>query len=156
MKKMVILFMVMVVFSKYGSAVEYKNAVGLRIGWWIGITGRHFIKNNKALEGIVSFWNGGFDATALYEVYNAKNLNVKNLSWYYGGGIHLGYWNACSGFNAKCNTGTWVGIDGVLGLEYEFVDPPVSVGIDWQPGINFTGYTGFWANNIGLSVRYVF
>jgi hypothetical protein len=62
----------------------YKNALGVRLGSSVptvksGITYKHFLSNNNALEGILSFGDGTA-ICALYEIHKPINA-VENLQW---------------------------------------------------------------------------
>jgi hypothetical protein len=51
---------------------------------------------------------------------------------------------------------TVIGIDGILGIEYNFEEVPINIGVDWKPAFNLTGYSGFWGDGGALSIRYIF
>ena len=48
-----------------------------------------------------------------------------------------------------------VGVAGDFGAEYSF-DFPLTIGLDWRPGIMFTNDIGFHAGNWGLTARFRF
>ena len=48
-----------------------------------------------------------------------------------------------------------VGVAGDFGAEYSF-DFPLTIGLDWRPGIMFTNDIGFHASNWGLTARFRF
>lgn len=152
------------------SSVEYKTGVGVRLGGWeSGITLKHFIKSNAALEGIVStgWLYKGTRITALYEVQ--KSLGPTGLYWFWGLGAHIGFYNQnyWSGGNCKdgryeykgrwydCGTRTAIGIDGILGIEYFFTGIPFTIGVDLKPSIDFFGRGGHFGD-LALTLRYAF
>jgi hypothetical protein len=49
-----------------------------------------------------------------------------------------------------------IGIDGILGLEYNFVEVPINLSIDWKPSFNIVNNHDFWADGGALSIRYIF
>jgi hypothetical protein len=49
-----------------------------------------------------------------------------------------------------------VGIDGIIGMEYNIEEIPFNISLDWKPGFNILGHTGFWGDELALSVRYIF
>lgn len=130
---------------------DYQTAVGIKFGWWDGaaLDVKHFIKDDAALEGQLSIWHYGAIFTLLYE-YHGNVEGVSGLKWYVGGGGHIG------GYNDKHydgHSGAFIGIDGVLGLDYKFTGAPINLSLDIQPGISFPGGYNSWG---GLGVRYTF
>ena len=137
-------------------AQEYTTGVGLRTGAFNGVTVKHFIKDNTALEGILSTRWSGFNITGLYEVHNPLG-DVDRLYWYYGGGAHIGFWNGDhASWGDEGKTYTVLGADGILGAEYNFKEVPINLSLDWKPIINLVGYSGVWGDGFALSVRYIF
>jgi hypothetical protein len=136
-------------------AQNYNTAVGIKVGTSNGLTIKHFMRDNKAIEGIVaSRWNG-IHLTGLYEVH-APAFNTSGFNWYYGAGGHIGFWEGHRDhpwFEDNSNH-TVVGIDGVLGLEYTLLEAPFTFAIDWKPAFNIIGYSGLWVGDGGLAIRY--
>jgi len=128
---------------------EYTTALGVKVFDGAGITLKHFIKENRALEGIAYFWNRGTRITGLYEVHFDIS-GAPGLKWYIGPGAHLGF------YNTKYGDGTFAGIDGVLGLDYKINKAPLNLSIDWQPSFEFGTGRGFSGNWGGLGIRYTF
>jgi hypothetical protein len=155
MKRFVITLIMAMNIVVLVSAQEYKTALGLRGGFSSGLTIKHFMNHKAAFEGLLTTRWQGFVITGLYEIHN-KAFDVNHLTWFYGGGAHIGFYNG--------NYVTWgrdgaaytlVGLDGILGLEYTFQEVPINLGIDWKPALNLIGYSGLWSEG-GISVRYVF
>jgi len=126
----------------------YRNAVGIRLGPSApavksGITYKHFLNNNNALEGILSFGDG-FTVCGLYEIH--KPLATENLQWLIGFGAYAGVTNKI----------TNVGAAGVVGLDYQFGGIPLNLTLDWKPELNLIEKVGFEGSTVGLSVRYIF
>jgi hypothetical protein len=140
----------------FGNAQDYNTGIGLRGGFANGLTIKHFVSNKAAVEGIIASRWRGLELTGLYEIHN-QAFQTERLKWYIGFGGHVGFWN---GDNAKWgNAGTSytvIGLDGILGLEYSFVEVPFNISIDWKPALNFYGYSGFWADGGAISFRYIF
>lgn len=134
--------------QRNNSDFNYSTAIGVKF-YPTGVTLKHFIKGKNALEGIAYFWNRGTRITGLYEIHNDVT-SIGGLRWYVGPGAHVGF------YNKKYYGGsTYVGVDGVLGLDYKFKDIPFNVSIDWQPSLEFgdgAGFSGSWG---GLALRYV-
>ncbi|WP_114747669.1 hypothetical protein [Pleomorphovibrio marinus] len=150
-------------FWLLGSQVEaqtYSTGVGLRLGVSNGLTVKHFIDSDIALEGIVhTRWNGLL-VTGLYEVH--RNVReVRGLRWFYGGGAHIGAWNRRPNSpppwsDASYRGGTVIGIAGIIGLDYKFEDAPINLSLDYKPAFNITHGAGFWGDEVALSIRFTF
>ncbi|MCX6189639.1 MAG: hypothetical protein NTW54_08580 [Bacteroidetes bacterium] len=151
----ILIFCISLAFFVSAQAQTYNTALGLRLGLSNGLTIKHFISSKSALEVIAaSRWKGA-NLTALYEIN--KTLSGSSFSWYYGVGGHFGYWrgnNVSPWFHTGDNY-TVIGIDGIVGLEYNFSETPFNVSLDYKPGLNLIGYSGFWGDEVGLSLRYI-
>lgn len=159
--------------SVYAQESGYRTGIGLRLGLEAGLTVKHFIKEHRAIEGIISRgWGyGGIRITGLYEVHKPFP-QAKGLDWYFGFGAHMGFYSghyygyygyAGSGYYDK--NGDWhatgyqdfypaIGIDGILGLEYQFEEIPVTIGVDIKPSFDIIG----WGHHYGdgaFSIRYI-
>ena len=138
------------------NAQDYQTSIGLRAGLSSGITLKHFISTADAVEGILTTRWGGFNLTGLYERH-MRAFDTDHLYFYFGGGAHLGVWGGkANPWFSDNNTYTVIGLDGILGLEYVFDEIPFNISLDWKPGINLIGYTGFWGDEMALSFRYIF
>ena len=135
----------------------YNTALGVKL--WRnggGITLKHFVGNNNALEGIGYFWGHGTRITGLYEIHFDIG-GAPGLKWYIGPGAHVAFYD--QGYNdgyGNGNGGTYVGIDGVLGLDYKFNNAPINLSLDWQPSLEFGDNRGFYGGWGGLGIRYTF
>lgn len=156
MKKIVIASLLVLCMVSYGYAQDYRTGIGLRGGFANGLTIKHFLGNTTAFEGIVASRWKGLELTGLFEFHN-QAFQSDRLHWYIGFGGHVGFWD---GDNTRWGLDgtsyTVAGIDGILGLEYNFREIPFNIGVDWKPAYNFVGYTGFWADGGALSIRYIF
>jgi hypothetical protein len=140
-----------------GSAqAQYKNAIGLRLWYYPGITFKHHISEVGALEFILDSHYGAFTVTGLYEHH--IGLGPENLNLYFGGGAHLGYYryNPDNKNWGNYNGGAFLGLDGILGLEYTLESIPLNFSLDYKPAFNILGYKQFWGDGGALSVRYTF
>ncbi|MGB0136506.1 MAG: hypothetical protein ACPF83_04640 [Flavobacteriales bacterium] len=138
---------------------DYNRAIGFRGGFFSGITYKQFVDENMAIEGILHSRYAGWQITGLAEWHGAA-WDVPGLNWYYGAGGHVGIFTYSENspyFDAEA-TGTkvGVGVDGVLGIEYNIKTIPINVSLDWKPALNLVGYTGFAADGGAFSVRYTF
>ncbi|MFP4620383.1 MAG: hypothetical protein ACLFM7_03680 [Bacteroidales bacterium] len=154
MKKLLFITLLALVVSTVHSQ-DYKTAIGVRGTFISGITVKHFINEDAALEGIFSFGRWGMNVTGLYEKH-ARAFDVEGLNWYYGAGGHLGSWNDDYPLLKEGGEFVVIGVDGVIGLEYKVQEIPISFSVDYKPQLNFTGYPGFWGYGGALSIRYTF
>ncbi|AGA77777.1 hypothetical protein [Echinicola vietnamensis] len=145
------------VVSHRAEAQTYSTGVGLRAGVSNGLTVKHFISLDEAIEGILHTRWKGLVITGLYEKH--KDIReVRGLKWFYGGGAHLGTWGDRSDppFHDYDDSYTVFGIDGIIGLDYKFVDAPINLSLDYKPAFNITDDVGWWGDEIALSIRFTF
>jgi hypothetical protein len=158
MKKYLFLLLLPIIFMAAGNTAkaQYKNAIGLRLWYYPGITFKHHISDAGALEFILDTRWGGFIVTGLYEHHIP--LGPENLNLYFGGGAHIGFWDGRNGNKHWDNYGggAFLGLDAILGLEYTLTSAPINFSLDYKPSFNFAGYRGFWGDGGALSIRYTF
>lgn len=158
MKKTLTTLIIAFSFISISMAQDYNTGIGLRAGFSNGLTIKHFISEKAALEGLISSRWRGLELTLLYEVHN-RAFNTDRLNWYIGFGGHVGFWDGKYSGKYWGEPGreyTVIGLDGILGLEYNFVEVPINIGIDWKPAFNISGYSGFWGDGGAISIRYIF
>ena len=135
--------------SRSDNSSSYRTALGVKVWDGGGISLKHFFTVNDAGEFIGYFWTQGFRFTGLYEIHG--NISgASGLKWYVGPGLHIGV------YNTKYSGNSYVGIDGVLGLDYKFRGAPINMSLDWQPSFEFGAGRGFYGNWGGLGIRYTF
>jgi len=157
MKKLLLTLTLAVCFVAFANAQDYKTGIGLRGGLYNGLTVKHFIGDKSALEGILATRWRGFEITGLYEIHNQLTSNIDRLNWYFGFGGHIGFYNGDNTTWGDAGTNyTVIGIDGILGLEYNFAEIPLNISVDWKPAFNLVGYSRFWGDGGALSIRYIF
>jgi len=141
---------------------NYNTGLGVRLGYFNGITVKHFVSESNALEGIASFrWNG-FIITGLYE-WQKPIKGAPGLDYEIGFGAHLGafgdrrngWWDDDDFDGNPDDNFTLFGVDFIAGLEYTFAEVPFNLALDWKPAFNFGGYR-WWGDGIALSIRYTF
>jgi hypothetical protein len=162
MKKIILLAVIVTAAAVHVNAQSmgssYKTALGVKFYPGAGISVKHFVKSNAALEGIGYFWRDGMRITGLYEFHGDIN-GAPGLKWYVGPGAHIGFWNDRywrDRYGRRIG-GAVIGIDGVLGLDYKFKNAPINMSLDWQPSFEFGTYgDGFSGNWGGFAVRYTF
>jgi hypothetical protein len=156
MKKITIVLLMAFCSVSLSYTQDYNTGIGLRLGYSNGLTIKHFTGSKTALEGIFASRWRGFEFTGLYEIHN-QAFHTERLNWYFGFGGHVGFWNGdYAGWGNPGTSYTVVGIDGILGIEYNFNEVPLNIGIDWKPALNIIGYSGFWGDGGALSIRYIF
>jgi hypothetical protein len=156
MKKLMLVLLIALFWGLKSNAQDYNTGIGLRGGWGTGLTVKHFLNDKAAVEGILdSRWHG-LGITGLYELHT-QAFDVDRLNFYYGVGGHLGFWDGgyYRGYD-NSKTYTVIGIDGILGLEYNFKDIPFNLSIDWKPTFDLTGSSGFYGDGGAISIRYIF
>ncbi len=130
------------------SAQYYDTSIGLRAGTGFNASGKMFLSELTAVEGIVGLYSfGKFNAiglTALYQIHNPINNRDHQLSWYYGGG----------GTVITGNQATAIGINGNIGIEYVFQDLPINFSIDAIPTFFFGNDNGF-DPSFSAAIRYI-
>jgi len=128
---------------------SYRTALGVKVWDGAGISFKHFVSGNNAIELIGYFWSQGARITGLYEIHGPIS-GASGLQWYIGPGVHIGF------YNTKYGDGAFAGIDGVLGLDYKFNGAPINISLDWQPSFEFGAGRGFYGSWGGLGIRYTF
>ena len=152
-------FVVLMLVATLSQAQDYNKAIGLRFGYPNAISGKMFINDNAALEGILGFRSFSstsyISITALYQIHKPIG-SVDGLSWFYGGGANLYLYSFKSSFSGDKSSNLAIGIAGSLGLDYKFDGIPVNLSLDWLPIFSLTGYdNGFVGDSFALTARYV-
>ncbi len=156
MKKIITACFIICSVLSFSYAQDYRTGIGLRAGFSNGLTIKHFTGAKTAVEGILSTRWRGFELTGLYEIHN-RAFNTPRLNWYFGFGGHIGFWNGDYAYWGDHGSSyTVIGIDGILGMEYNFNEIPINIGLDWKPAFNVIGYSGYWGDSGALSIRYIF
>lgn len=136
---------------------SYKAAIGLKFIYGVSLTGKFFISEKSALEGILRYNSAGglgsnIAFSGLYE-YHEPIKGVDGLRWYIGGGGHVNYF---SYKDSNEDAITTFGVAGIVGLEYKFGKLPLAISADWQPGYIISNNMGFSAENGGIGLKYTF
>lgn len=161
MKKIFFAAMFLLSMAVAGNAQNYKSAIGARLGYPLSASFKTFINERGAIEAFAGFrgWTGyrWFNVGATYQHHSSLADVTEGLSWFVGGGASAYFWSFDNGFLNDGAGSTSIGILGIVGLDYKFVDAPVNISVDWMPAVFVNGYgSGFGAGYGGLSVRYVF
>jgi hypothetical protein len=167
MKKLLLLAIVLVGFASV-QAQDYQRSIGIRAAWNYGLSYKHFINENAALEAVLTFRFWGvpgftYNNTRIMGLYQHHMPidGVDGLKWYVGGGASVGFWGGdfarwASAFDNSYST-VDIGIHPVVGLDYMFSDVPINLSLDFMPSIIIGGwYNGFRGSYGGFSGRYIF
>jgi hypothetical protein len=167
----ILLVTALFVATMQAGAQDNDVQAGFRFGNTTGFTGRITTENNFALEGILGFRSGGAQLYVLFENRKPLYLNrVDNMFLYFGAGGHVGFvrWNEYDknydpyhGYYDDYydwHFGAAFGIDGIVGMEYEFASAPISLAVDFKPFFELYGpfllRVNFW--DFGFHMRYKF
>ncbi len=152
MKKFILSILILSGICSY--AQNSNTSIGIRGGYHSGISVKHFIESNKAIEGIISFRRGGAIVTALYQVQH--DFDARGFSWHYGAGAHIGLWNQVYKKEEEDNLHLTLGADLIAGLEYEFNEIPFEAALDVLISMNAVGGGYFSGIGPAVSLRYCF
>lgn len=137
--------------SNATKAQEYGTGIGLRIGsFQNGITIKHYIDDQNAVEGILGIGNGAFVVTGFYQRH-ADAFDLEGLMWFYGIGAHVGGISN----NNNNSKGLMLGADAILGLEWLIPAVPISLTADLHPGLELLNGSLLGVEP-ALSIRYTF
>lgn len=137
------------------SAQNYKTGIGARVGFFNGLTVKHFLSPNNAVEGILNFRWDGVIITGLYE-WQTPLPNARGFDYYLGLGGHIGFFDdyEWDDDDDDDDRSTVVGVDLIIGLEYTFPSAPFTIGLDYKPAFNFIGDNHIWADGFALNLRF--
>ena len=94
-------------------------------------------------------------------MHKRNALGVSRLSWEYGAGARIGFYDGRYYRQWKDNyyyydrNYTVVSVVGILGMEYKFGEIPFTVGLDLMPYFDFIGRGDSFIDG-SASLRYVF
>lgn len=150
-------FMIVLVgFVVGGNAQD--NLVGIRGGWYNGVSFQHYLDEGRAVEGLFQFTQGGINLTGLYEFHEPIN-DTQGFGFYYGAGAHVGtYKEGRYNMFGDRNTisGAVLGIDGIVGIEYILDAVPLQLSIDYKPALNIGGGDLWLFHDTALGIRIYF
>lgn len=148
----------------------YDKSAGIRLGHTSGVTYKKFFVEDEAIELMLSGRNDGMQFTAIYQFHEPMDLAFNDRFYFhYGIGGHIGYEKFDDLAKVLSNSeGTEflyeersfyvMGVDVDLGVEYRWLEVPVTFGFDLKPYYNFIGMrysrTTFW--DAAISLKYVF
>lgn len=132
-------------------------SAGLRLGWGGGLSFKYHPNESHSVEGILSLRWGGVVLTGLYQ--KQIPLSSQNWTWFYGGGLHLGYHHRDNflgeGFSGATNYIN-LGFDLIGGISYRLDNFPLEFSLDYIPSIELSAERNFIAEQVGLTCRFRF
>ncbi|HUX84708.1 MAG TPA: hypothetical protein VMV20_05710 [Chitinophagaceae bacterium] len=135
-----------------------KFQVGLRFGIATSITGRVFLDDQTAIEGLISMpiFDTRVGVTGLYEKFG--RFGNPGLGVFYGVGAHAEDYTREFVKNNHTYGGLIFGVDGIVGIDYTFPFSPINLSLDWKPAIDVIPLFGNPAPllEFGASIRYIF
>jgi hypothetical protein len=154
MMKYILLLLVLMFTLVTAKAQKFEKAVGLRLGHSTGIFYDIEKEDLSTLRFMATFRGGGDQFTVMKYFYNFDVENLpENFSVYYGYGIHAGYvaWDQYiqsedHGYYWEEINAPVIGLDGLIGVAYDFRRLPLSITCDVKP------YFDFWGKNIFKAV----
>ena len=155
MKRKVLVVVCFIITAIGVNAQDYNTGIGFRGGISNGLTVKHNLNSTSAIEGLLSTRWRGVNITGLYEIH-AQAFDTPRLNWYYGFGGHIGFFDGDRSSRFDTGSHTLIGIDGIIGIEYNIEPIPFNISLDWKPGINLIGYSSHWFDEVAFSVRYIF
>jgi hypothetical protein len=160
MKKIIIASFasVCIFFVGTSSAQTYKTGLGIRLSSAPAmvnnsISVKHFLTDRSAIEALFSFGDP-LSLGALYEIH--KPFSAEGIQWYYGGGGYVGFVKEFDVNKNKNETNVNFGAQGVLGLDYKFVNIPLNLSLDWKPELNLVSDINFEPAAVGFTARFTF
>ena len=141
-------------FTGILSAQSYQTALGVRFGQGANITLQQYIHNGWTAEGIVhtSLFSPDLGVTVLGEKH--QKLFVRNLNFYYGGGLHY-FTTSDRNRDEDLTAKNVFGVSGILGAELSL--GRVNLAVDFKPEVHLTGDTSRpieW-HPAAVSLRYI-
>jgi hypothetical protein len=137
---------------------NYKTALGIRLSSSApminnSITLKHFLNERTAIEALFSFGDP-LALGALVEMH--KPIGTSGIQWFYGGGGYIAFVKSYNAQKNKDETNTNFGGQGVIGLDYKFVNLPLNLSLDWKPELNLINDINFEPAAIGFTARFTF
>lgn len=143
MKRLLLFISFVSLISLSSSAQELGIRFGNVTGGNVGIDAVFSAGEFSRIHADVSFGDGlGVDVLWDF-VY--RPLGGEAFNWYAGVGPSLFLSDPFA-----------LGVVGELGLEYKFKSLPITLGVDWRPGLRIVENTDFYADVFGFNVRYRF
>jgi hypothetical protein len=156
-----IIIAIVLIFNVIGftNAQVTGKTIGLRLGGGFGgggeVSYQHPLGSAHRLEIDLGANGGGFGLNGIYHWVNDLSDLGDGFNWYYGVGAGVGSYTFDYNSNKVGTRYLNAGILGQIGLEYKF-EIPVTISIDYRPGIYFLSGINSSIDGFCLSGRYRF
>lgn len=166
-----ILLTILLLLPLIARSQDYTASAGLRGGYSSGLVFKGFAEEDKALEGLLSWREGGMQFTILLESYRPVFLEYSDhLFLYLGYGAHVGYTRSYHRYKDdftiyghptyyyQRRASPVIGADVIAGLEYRLYRIPLAISLDIKPFAEILGNPFFdlRLGDMAFSVRYTF
>lgn len=140
--------------QQYRAAIGFKSDISTLNLPSAELSFKGFFAGPNAIEVNLGGSQRYFWTQAMY----IRNQEMKrDLNWYWGAGVDLGYWVKGNSGSAEIarTSGFWTGLDGTIGLEYTFQVVPINLALDTGPSLRVVPDVKFgWM--AGFAMRYAF
>ncbi|MDX9881823.1 MAG: hypothetical protein RBS73_07125 [Prolixibacteraceae bacterium] len=142
-----IILLVSILLLVFGAtAQENQRAVGIRGGLSSGFEYRVFTSDYHSYKALLSTRDQGVQLVGIKEFHEPGLLDMDDqFCFVYGFGLHLGFerWNASEYRNGyyyrETRTAPVAGLDGLAGVEYTFMEVPLTLGFEAKPFFDVFG-----------------
>lgn len=144
--KRLLLISAFVMFCCHVFSQDFKQAIGIRAGFTGGMEYRIYTDEENSYKFLLGSRGRGVVAHALKEFHRYDLFTFTDqLNFVFGAGLHAGYerWDQqYYNYNTSyyvTRTAFIAGLDGLAGLEYMFLEVPLSLGFEVKPYFDFFG-----------------
>lgn len=146
--------------SRADLRTPYRTGIGLCAGLTYGLSVKHFIMEENAIEVIVGSRWGGISLTGLYKFCIDNSTKKMSLLIDFGGGPRFGFYNGknysdYNGLNRDDSGYPIVGFVGDFGIEYFFKKLPFTIAFEYRPFFDLAGKGDTEVDGV-VSLHYVF
>ena len=128
----------------------YRTGLGMRLdlgdGNLYGFSAKHFLSQQLAGEATLLFGSGINASLGAELQYHVPIAGAPGLQWYVGGGLQALF--------GKFNSGTFVWLRPIGGLDYKLSTAPVNLSFDWRPTFQLNKGGGSDIGRFGLALRF--
>lgn len=156
----------LLLLSIAGKAQQYNRAIGIRSSNDFSILYEKQINDESNYRFTYSFGYGRGQKISAYKIFQYYKLDdfPPNLSFHFGYGAHIGYCRWRQFFKNEHGQ-YWdkmyrpiLGLDGIVGLAYNFTSVPLAISLDVNPCFDLWGknYMNIQMLNTGVGLIYYF